>query len=318
VTRKPREALNDWFAHYAWWWKPSAPGQELQRPDLPTYDFSLNNRLEGKEVNAVDLAKLDLAALSTQPKADDTWSHQTGFSPESQQALADTEHFVFRADIDLPTSWRAGQPYELNLKTFGKFPTTIDAYLNGKQVFTQAKTDAPGYDRLVGGAIAEVGPLLQFGKPNILIFTTGKSGFMGEAVLTHHPVPAETQPVTGAWQVQSTEDSGLVPVTLPGKIDGLIAFKRDVVIPASWKGSRVFVQIDVADPGQFSAAAINDQVIFLPLRYFMTPIVYSDITPWVKFGQPNTLTLIPVTAANGWKPGPLEVKGITLQRVTNR
>jgi len=74
--------------------------------------------------------------------------------------------------------------YELNLKTFGKFPTTVDAYLNGKQVLTQAKTDAPGYDRLVGGAIAEVGPLLQFGKPNILIFTTGKSGFMGEAVLT--------------------------------------------------------------------------------------------------------------------------------------
>ena len=316
VTRKPTEALNDWFTHYALWWRPSAPGKELQRPDLPTYELPLEHQLEGRQVSDTDLAKLDLATLSTQAETDKSWSHQTGFSPEAQQALPDTEHFIFRAVIDLPASWKQGDLYELNLRTFGKFPATVDAYLNGKQVFTQAKTSAWGYDRLVGGAVAEVGPLLHFGKPNILVFTTNKLGFMGEAVLYHHPVPAETLAITGQWQVQSNEDSGLVPDTLPGKFEGLVALKRDVLVPASWKGSRVFIQIDLADKGQFSASVINDQVLFLPLRYFPTPIVYTDITPWVKFGQPNTLTLIPSTAANEWKPGPLEIKQITLQRIT--
>lgn len=317
VERRPADALRDWFNHYALWYRPSAPGKELQRPDLPTYEFPLDRQLEGKQISADDLAKLDLAALSTQTQADGTWSKQTGFSPDTQQALPDTEHFVFRAVIDLPSSWKPGDPYELNLRTFGKWSETIDAYLNGKQVMTQAKTGAPGYSKLAGGAIAEVGPMLHFGKPNVLVFTTTKFGFMGEAWLLHHPVPAETLPVTGTWQVQENEESGLVPTPLPGKFKGLLAFKRDVVVPASWKGSRVFLQIDVGDKKEFSASAINNQVLFLPLRYFPSPIVYTDITPWVKFGQANTLTLVPSSAANLWEPGSLDVKGITLQRVAS-
>jgi hypothetical protein len=318
VTRKPAEALNDWYKHFAWWSAPSAPGKEIQRPDLPTYELLLDNQLLGKQVGQDDFAKLDLAALSTQSQADETFSKNTGFSPEAQQSLPDTEHFVFRAVIDLPASWKAGDPYQLNLRTFGKWNTVVDAWLNGKQVLTSAKTSAPGYDKLDGGAFADVGPLLQFGKPNVLVFTTNKSGFMGDVLLNHHPVPAETLPVTGEWQVQASEDSGLTTATLPGKFEGLLAYKHDVVIPASWKGSRVFLQIDVADKGQFSASAINDQVLFLPLKYFQTPITYADITPWVKFGEANTLTLIPSSAANDWKPGPLEIKAITLQRVDKR
>ena len=56
----------------------------------------------------------------------------------------------------------------------------------------------------------------------------------------------------------------------------------------------------------------------MPLHgYFASP-TYTDITPWVKFGQANTLTLMTASAAASWKPGPLEIKEITLQRVENR
>jgi hypothetical protein len=318
VTRKPTEALNEWFNHYAWWYAPSAPGQEIQRPDLPAYELNLDNQLLGKQFTQVALAKLDFAALSNQLQVDDTWSHSVGFSPDAQQALPDTEHFVFRATIDLPPSWKPGETYRLNLRTFGKYAATVDAWLNGKQVLTNAKTGAVGYDKLDGGAFADVGQFLQAGKPNVLVFTTDKSGFMGDALLTRRPVPSETLPVTGEWQVQSTEDSGLVSATLPGKFEGLLAYKHDVVIPASWRGSRVFIQLDLADKGQFAASVINDQVLFAPLKYFPVPIVYTDITPWVKFGEANTLTLIPSSAANDWKPGPLEVKNIDLLRIENR
>jgi len=261
VTRKPTDALNDWFAHYALWYRPSAPGVEIKRPDLPTYKLDLGNQLEGKQVGESDLAKLDLAALSTQAQPDASWSRNTGFSPDSQKTLPDTEHFVFRAVIDLPASWKPGQPYQLNLQTYARFApyaAIVDAWLNGRQVLTQAKTGGVGYNKLTGGAFADVGPLLQFGKPNVLVFTTNKSGFMGDAFLIHYPVPVETLPVTGEWQVQATQDRGLVPASLPGKFEGLIAFKRDVVIPAAWKGSRVFIQIDVTDTRNFGTSLIND------------------------------------------------------------
>jgi len=309
VTRKPTEALNDWFAKYALWYRPSAPGIDLKRPDLPFYEFPLSYLLEGKEVSEADLAKLDLAALSTQPQAGEGWSHDTGFSPEFQKTLPDTEHFVFRAVINLPPSWKPGQPYELNMKGYYVFASPIDAYLNGKQVLTQAKTGS------IDGCFAEVGPLLQFGKPNVLVFTTNKAGFMGDAALIHHPAPAETQDVTGEWQVQTSEDSGLTATQLPGTLNGLMAFKRDITVPASWKGSRVFIQIDAGKPGQkFGTAAINGEALFLSIP----DVTYTDITPWVKFGEANTLTFIPRSTIEPVAAVPIEVRRITLQKVTER
>jgi len=305
--------LNDWFAKYALWYRPSAPGAELTRPDLPVYELPITDLLEARQVSKADLAKLDLAAISTQPQSGDGWRHGAGFSPDAQKTLPNTEHFVFRAVINLPPSWKPGQPCELNLKTFGPFASTVDAYLNGKQVLTRANTAASFYS-LVGGNVAEVGPLLQFGKPNVLVFTTGKLGFMGDALLIHHPVPVESLPVTGEWQVQANEESGLVPTQLPGTFTGLIAFKRDVMIPASWKGNRVFIQIDAGKLAKLGTAAINDQALFL----FVDNVTYADITPWIKFGQANTLTLIPKAVANTWTPGPLEINRITLERVTER
>ncbi len=58
---------------------------------------------------------------------------------------------------------------------------------------------------------------------------------------------------------------------------------------------------------------INTKVMRLPLHEG-TRVNYMDVTPWVKFGQPNTLTLIPWDHRQ-LKPAPLEVKRITLQRV---
>ena len=85
--------------------------------------------------------------------------------------------------------------------------------------------------------------------------------------------------------------------------------------PASWKGSRVFIQIDDTQLAKLGTAAINEEALFLGLSDVVT---YTDITPWVKLGQANPLTLIPKAVANRWTPGPLEIKRITLQKVTER
>ena len=73
----------------------------------------------------------------------------------------------------------------------------VDAYLNGKQVLTQAKSGAQGYDGLDGGAIANVKDVLRFDRPNLLVFVTGENGFNGEVVLRRKPQPAEVLEVKG-------------------------------------------------------------------------------------------------------------------------
>jgi hypothetical protein len=43
-----------------------------------------------------------------------------------------------------------------------------------------------------------------------------------------------------------------------------------------------------------------------------------DITPFVKFGEPNRLTLISKAATREWKPGTVNYKKIKLQQINER
>ena len=86
-----------------------------------------------------------------------------------------------------------------------------------------------------------------------------------------------------------------------------------MTIPANWKGDRVFVDLDLS--GSYSAFAINEKMILHPLAFNIAPVRYMDVTPWVKFGEANRLTLITDAAARGWQPGKLDVKKVSIQRV---
>ena len=160
----------------------------------------------------------------------------------------------------------------------------------------------------------DVSALLAFGKQNLLLFATPATGFFGEVLVTRRPKPAETVEVTGTWQLQATEDSGLTTLELPGTLQGLFAQNRDVAIPGSWKGSRVFIKIEPGDVRDYNSFAINDKMVLHPVAWY-EPVTYMDITPWVRFGQPNTLTLLPMAAAKKWEPGKMAINRITLQRM---
>ncbi|MFZ2654586.1 MAG: hypothetical protein WAX69_06680, partial [Victivallales bacterium] len=60
--------------------------------------------------------------------------------------------------------------------------------------------------------------------------------------------------------------------------------------------------------------AINEKVIFHPVNWFKA-VTWMDITPFVKFGEPNRLTLISKLATREWKPGTVNYKKIKLQQV---
>jgi hypothetical protein len=150
---------------------------------------------------------------------------------------------------------------------------------------------------------------------NVLLFTTGANGFQGQVDVQMRPAPTATQEVRGEWRVQQDADSGLRSVNLPGTMRGLYAF-TDVDIPAAWRGDRVFVDIDAGNG--YRAFAINGKVVFHPTGgHGIQEVRYMDVTPWIKFGEANRLTLISAGAPD-WQPVDVAVRAVSLQRVSAR
>jgi hypothetical protein len=314
--QQPQAAVQYWFDHLTWWWRMSEPGEMLTRPDLPLYEVRLSEELSGKAVTAAELATMDLAKLSQGGDPGAGFVAGAGQSPEALRSQPDANRrWVFRVQVDTPATWKQGDAYLLNImnNAYGDTgsPWPVDAWLNGQQVMKGVKDAAVGYSELDGGALADIGAALNYGGKNTLVFAVGPQGFMGEVNLDRRPAPVETLDITGPWQVQETETSGLKPQELPGTIKGLLATK-DVVIPAAWKGSRVFY--DLTGIENYNSFAINDKVILLPANWY-APVTYFDITPWVKFGQPNRLLLLPREASRTWTPSEMKVPKLQLQRV---
>jgi hypothetical protein len=209
-----------------------------------------------------------------------------------------------------PASWRKGDAFLLNVGVLWTTQLNGGVYLNGAKVYD---TTTKGIDPTA----IDVTPHVNVGGENTVLVVADAAGFAGRLVVSREPQAAETLPVAGAFDVQETEDSGLVKRTLPGTFKGLFAVKNDVTVPASWKGARVFLKLDVSDIKQYNSFAINDKIVFQPVAWYPA-VTYMDITPWVKFGQPNRLTILPYDAAKAWTPGPVTVTGIRLEKVTTR
>jgi hypothetical protein len=316
-TRAPQAALDDWYKHLAWWWRPSEPGTMLTRPNLPFYDVQLRDQLSAKFVKDTDLPALNPLALSAGGDPGPGWTLGAGQSIEELRSHPDpARRVVFRCQITLPADFKPGDDYILEIRGFSYAGTAknVDAYFNGVQVLNQAPSAARGYEDLDGGASANVKSAMQFGKVNTLVFVTDQNGFSGQVLLRRKPAPAETLEIKGAWTVQIDENSGTQTVTLPGTWKGLFATKNDVTIPASWKGSRIFLEVNLQEPADYDSFAINGKVVFHPINWFK-PVRYMDITPWVKVGEKNSLVLLTHTATSKWEPGTLTVKSVVLERV---
>jgi hypothetical protein len=311
-ARPPQEAVRDWYTHLTEWWKASAPGALLDRPDLPIDEVEIRT---GAQIKVVTAAEETQAGVATLSRAD---ASAAGFQPLPgfvrpdflKMKLDDTQRLLYRLPVTLPPSWQAGDSYQLVFSHYWREPLRVQAALNG--TFVGGVTTGSAKELAV-----DVSSLLAFGGDNLLVFSTPPTGFVGDIKLVRRPHPDATLEVTGEWQVQANEDSGLTPVTLPGKFTGLFAVKRDLVVPAAWRGSRVFINLEPENLADYNSFVLNSKVVFCPVSWYPA-VTYMDITPWVKFGQPNTLTLLPTSAARTWTPGSLGIKGITLQRVTRR
>jgi hypothetical protein len=308
--KEPMAVVNDWFAHLAKYWRPSAPGVILKRPDLPLYELRLADKLSGKV-----LAPAEAASLPTVPEGLKLGACQ---SLEAVRATPDKDRrCVFHVNFKTPAQWKADDHVLLYIRgmnhVVGNAVGPVDAWVNGNKVFEKANTSARGYYKLQEGASVEISKLLKPDQDNTLVFTTGQNGFLGEVVIQMRPKPEQVIKVAGTWQMQENADSGLNAITVPGEFNGLYAYTT-FVIPADWKGDRVFVDVDVT--GNFAAFAFNENKLFYPMQN--APARYMDVTPWVRFGDDNRLTLVTLAAAKNWEPGKMNVKRVSVQRVKKR
>jgi hypothetical protein len=308
-NRDARETVDSWFAHLSLWWRSSAPGEAVQRPAVALDEVDADT-VKGRIVPASAFAALDLASLSTPAGEAGDWNPKLGFiRPENLNIkTVASDHIVYRTVLPLPASWKQGDKYRVEFKpVYATGYPQLSVWLNGAKLDdvkatnrTTTRVDATAQVRL--------------GAPNVLVIVAPSDGYLGSVSIERQPAAAETIMVTGKFANQQSEDSGQVSITLPGKFSGLFATKSDVAIPASWRGSNVFIRIQPTDPWQFDSFAINGKVVFTPVSWH-APITYMDITPWVKFGSANTLTLLPHSAAQSWTPGPLGITSIALERV---
>ena len=309
----PQQSVSDWFKHLALWERPSAPGVTLQRPDVPLYEIDLADKIFGAVVPAAAFSGLDLAAMSSGSNAPLAWRTDLGRAEPEMLGVSvpPTGHMVYRVPIAMPATWQDGDTYFFKfIPVPGTKAGIIGLYLNGQKLPDMALSGQ------VTGQV-DISSQLLPGKPNLLIISSPASGSVGRLYIERQPRPLDSIDVSGQFDVQATEDSGLVPATLPGSFNGLFAFKNDIAIPTSWKGSRIFIRITPGNLLDYAGFAVNEKVVFHPLDG-KDRITYMDITPWIKVGVSNRLLLIPQEAARIWKPGNLAIQRITLERVADR
>ncbi|HEY3396218.1 MAG TPA: hypothetical protein VGM19_01040 [Armatimonadota bacterium] len=295
--RPPADTVADWYAKTALWWKGTKPGRTVEYPDLPVF-YAPFPPGAGQIVETSYVKPELLSALSSTPGTAEGWDSTLGFIQPfyALKPITPTQSVLYRSTVDTPPSWKPGDRYVLRLQSQPRYYEggfRGEVYLNGKQLPVAGEMD--------------VSKDLRFPGTNVLVILADRNGFAGDPDLVRQPAPAETLPVDGEWTVRLGEDTGTGPATIPGSFTGLYATKS-LVVPASWKGSHVFLSARA----NYSRMAVNERVFFFnnPTSYYM------DVTPWIKFGQPNQIFLQPGESSSQWKPGKVTVDSIVLERVT--
>lgn len=294
-VRPPSETVSDWYNDLAVVWKKSLPGHTVTYPkNLPVYyaNFAAQG---GKIVETASVTPERLAALSSSAASGETgWDLDLNDVRPQYAELTSTlsQSVLYRFSVDTPPSWRPGDKYYLRVGNIGKA-----AYLNGKMV---GSSDENGRD---------VGSLLHFGGPNILVIESNWDGYNGGASLWRQPAASATLSLAGPWKVWVDEDHGIVTSKVPGSFTGMLA-TRTMVVPASWSKSHVFLRLKWDNQAAPRYLAINNKVMF----FDTDRPGYMDVTPWINFGKPNTI-LVQSPTMNNWLPGKVTINSAELEQV---
>ena len=280
----PRNALATaplaWFELQRDWWRACAQPSAKKLPE-PTHRFSVD--LE-KDWAFKPLTGTDVVADLIGPGVDDTQWEKVSMGIWSLPDKTDIRHALLRKTFQVPPEWKEGEP-SLWLQSF--FNTTfmdkgriwLDGNLisnwspNGLVDANPKGTLQPGTSHTLAVEIESQGSL---------------AGSRGTAWLWFWPKPASSLDLAGDWVPSSDVLFDKAPIKLPGPYSAR-TLRRDIEVPASEAGKNVVLRADVT--GALAGVLVNGHWV-RRLHHIIGTRFDLNVTPWVRFGQNNTIELV--------------------------
>jgi hypothetical protein len=133
----------------------------------------------------------------------------------------------------------------------------------------------------------------------------GKSRFVGvtgSTFLHHEPRPVETLDLSGAWTTRKENRQEKIP----GKFAGEAPTRR-IVIPAEWRAKYQVTFFSAGNPNNTFGVYVNDRLVRRHHHLFGDELEV-DITPLLRFGEENELTLFKAEGQNRWDVRKVELR----------
>ncbi|HEY3332307.1 MAG TPA: beta-galactosidase trimerization domain-containing protein [Capsulimonadaceae bacterium] len=269
----------EWYDLQTAWWqgtksagKPFPPVTERMAVDLTgAWRF---RPLTGDE---------PVAPLIDAQASDATWQARN-LGIVTQTDYPGVHRGVFRKRFTVPTAWNRGRVL-LSMVHWNRdvFVDRGAIYLDGKKL-----TDW-------GGGLREedLTDTLRPGTSHVIAVevsgATNIMGVCGPAWIAYHPDPAQRIDLAGAWDL-STDYLRYSPAKLPGTVDGASA-RRSFTLSPSASGKTVVVHATANWGGALRGVIVNGRYV-ARFHHWLSAEQNLNVTPYVKFGQPNELILM--------------------------
>ncbi len=295
----PARAFSHWLERQAQIWAGVTHGADV--PIVPLFrNLGLNQGWKLVQTDSIEdalaLLPLDDDSAGMAPTQLLFWN-----APGMTTRHDDGVIGLYRRTFDLPEAWRRGNRFDLAVS--GRFhdsrlhgfigPGTI--YLNGKEIWAGERLESAWLD--VTNLLKPLGNRLEIVHPS--------PGIVPVVRLVRSALPESVINLAGEWQAVSRLHAQ-APVHLPGRIAAGFVY-RDIVVPPSAADREVWLRVE----GNCASAVINGRMRYralnLPNDIGRPPFYEIDITPDIRFGQPNRILL-----GNGWRPGEIDYARIEL------
>ncbi len=282
------EAPAEWLRVQTGWWQGGgAPGQVLT-PDK--YDYVV-----------------DLTQGWTLTPTDEQFGETTGevlrdisLGPWTYLVKQPVRNAILQREFNVPAAWKDGTVY-LHIASWNG-PTFND---QGRVLLDEQ--EVRGFS---SGALELVSDALKPGTKHILVLQVKggvySQGLRGSCWLEYEPRPAREMPLNGEWEPSADALTRTARVPLPGEFEGRMA-RATVFVPEEWKGQTVMLHALGGTSGPALLYVITNGKMCRRHHHIYGPRLDLNITPYVKFGQPNELEIV----ANG--VGKVQVRELSLR-----
>jgi hypothetical protein len=296
AARRPdtREQFAHWLQRQSEMWSGLIEGKPAPKPPLfRTLDLNHDWKLVQTDSQAEAQKRMTLDDKAAGLASTDLgWWSAPGTGLKSGHGVFG----LYRRDFTLPTGWEKNATLALNIDGrvydwpqpgFGG-PSTI--YLNGTPIWSGDKIDQ--------AVSLDLTSAIKPGANRLEIVHSGE-GILANIQLVRTIKPDTTLDLAGDWQaVDGLQAVRTVP--LPGKVRTSFVY-RDVVIPKEQARREVWLRVESGDINASRFVIVNGRYRYPVTRPDNSRPMEVNITPEVRFGEPNRILIGTGEMNGGWK-----------------